>query len=424
MPRPLPIDRSVLLGTAAIFGLAFATYAAAWGSFAGFARAVDACPQPFCDFVTIWLPMGRSLLEATTPVGGYLYTAFFACLLVPFAALPEGLAVASWAVLQALAAGLLFLLPCRRILAASRAAYFVYVAAFASSLPLLHNLKWGQVSVAMTLLVVAAATFARSHPVRSGALLAVSASVKFYTGAFALIPLLRRETRFLAAFALAGLVCAVLLPALWLGWDETLQFTTRVFVGIRDEEPYIERSPNSQYLVYVVSRWLGGGLGDGAARVLALVGVAVLLVHVHLALRLAEEEPREDLLHPWILVFLALPLVVRTSWPHYFSYLPLCQGVLAARLLAGRRGPTCRLLLGAPILASVLLSSSVLLLAPGYEAIVTSGSLLLANLLLIPVAYALLRPGRSRAPAPAQGAPDQGSARRSTSKGPIVRSGR
>ena len=82
------------------------------------------------------------------------------------------------------------------------------------------------------------------------------------------------------------------------------------------------------------------------------------------------------------MLFLATPFVVKTSWPHYFAYLPLCQ---AALWLAGSelKNLTARVIVRFLVAVSVLLSSLPFFYAIGSStAYVTYGALLASDLLL------------------------------------------
>jgi hypothetical protein len=83
-------------------------------------------------------------------------------------------------------------------------------------------------------------------------------------------------------------------------------------------------------------------------------------------------------------LFVSIPFVVKTSWPHYLAYLPVCQAVL---LLAAQpddvNGPGWRRARLSFTWLSLLVSSTILLnWLPGWEVYNSSGMLFVANFLV------------------------------------------
>ena len=106
----------------------------------------------------------------------------------------------------------------------------VYLLVLLTSLPLIHNFKWGQVSILITLGVALA--FIYQHGGRSaiaGLVLAAVTCIKYYPGVLLLYFIIRRDLRFIMAFGMGMVGFYVLLPAMWLGVDGWLHFTAESF---------------------------------------------------------------------------------------------------------------------------------------------------------------------------------------------------
>ena len=116
-----------------------------------------------------------------------------------------------------------------------------------------------------------------------------------------------------------------------------------------------------------------------AANVLLLCGV----------LRAGLEDPAET---GFSLLLLSTPLIVQTSWPHYFVYLPFCQ-VFAWQVL-GRRRTDARAVLQHGLLGvSAVLSSSVFFNWFGdFSGYSWYGCLFWSNMLVAAVLYVELVP--------------------------------
>lgn len=81
---------------------------------------------------------------------------------------------------------LLLLIPAADFYRQSRAAALLYVALLAFSMPVLHNLKWGQVSTLMTGCVFAALYLnARGRWRGAAVVLGFAAAIKYYVAVFA-----------------------------------------------------------------------------------------------------------------------------------------------------------------------------------------------------------------------------------------------
>ena len=357
-PSRLP---TILAGAASLVAILI-YYRLLWGDLPGFAAAIDHCPDLFCDFRLQFYPTGRALLLGGEPVQGYFYGAPFACLLSLFAITSLPVSLWLWGGFQVAALVSLFLGPLRdrRLLDPGRAA--VYVLLFFGSVPILHNLKWGQVSVTLVASeLIAFRLYDRSHKLGAALLLAIAIAIKFYPAIFLLYFVLRRDGAFVLV-CLGATIALFVLPAAWIGWERTFEFQTaasRALVAARDS--WIQHDPNSQFLPHVVRRLCGFGSGRGwvLGRSLAYGGCAVLFLVTLVALRRGDDSADQA---ARMLFFLSTPLWVPTSWPHYFCYLPACQWMILNDLARpSGRSLAVTVVAGALVSLSVALSSVVAL---------------------------------------------------------------
>ena len=112
-----------------------------YGSFRGLALAVDHAPRAFVDFVYVYYPAGKAMLEGGEVVQGFFYSPFFALLMAPLSALPGSTPLFVWigiqlALVVALGAAGLCLVPDR-----PGWVTVAYAALFPLSFPVLHGLS-------------------------------------------------------------------------------------------------------------------------------------------------------------------------------------------------------------------------------------------------------------------------------------------
>ena len=404
-----------LLVLVVVTGAAVAYYRTVWGDVAALVAALDHCKELYCDFTRQYYPTGRDVLTTGQPSNGYFYSSFSALLLAPFGQVEIDTAIMLWSLVQLLGIALL-LLPAIDFYRASPRAYALYVVLLAFSMPLLHNLKWGQVSALVTGCAFAALfLYRRGHTTAAAVVLGFGVAVKYYVAVVAFYFLLRRDWRFLLVLAAAVALFWLVIPTAVLGPEGNWQF----YVTVRERvahamTTWMPEDINAQYLPSVVGRWLGTADGRGVWRWLgyglfALNLLAVARLVIRGAPRAAE--------WAFALLFLGLPLAVETSWPHYFVYLPFAQMLVWLETEFLRRNSVSSLKFTGWLALALLLLSIVLASMPFFQLVgrwqdySQYGVLFIANLSLLLAAHALtLRPAaRSGHPAaaaePASAAP-------------------
>lgn len=359
-----------------------------------FANAIDGQRGVFTDFVWHYRPAGILIYATGLPGHKFYYSAFFALSIAPLGWIPLAEAGAVWAWIQVAAIALLVLVPGLKFLQQSRRTYYMYLVLTLLSLPVLHNLMWGQVSVPLVVCMLGTLIlYLRGARFGAAALLALATSIKFYPAILAIYFLIRREIKLLMVFAAWTLLLAAAVPAARLGIDGFMRFhkaSNQALEQVRDDTRI---DSNSQYLPHVAMRYLNAEdprQGDPRAfHVLAygLFAANVLLLCSVVRARL-ESEPQIA----FCLLLLSTPLIVQTSWPHYFVYLPFCQ-VFAWQMLGRRQLDAGVVLLYGMVAASAVLSSSVFFNWYGdFRNYNWYGSLFWSNMLLLAVLYAQLVP--------------------------------
>ena len=392
------VQAVVLVAAAAVVLLAALYYRLAYGSVANLVAALDHCQELYCDFTRQYYPTGRDLLATGRPSNGYFYSSFFALLLAPFGRVELSTAVALWTLVQLLGLALL-LLPAVDFYRETPVAAVVYVALLALSMPLLHNLKWGQVSTLVTGGALATLFLCRrGRPAAAAVVLALASAVKYYVAIVAFYFLLRRQWRFLLTLAVAFAVLWLVVPTVALGpranWEFYQIVRERVAHAVTT---WMAEDINAQYLPSVAGRWLGTDAGRGLWR---LVGYALFALNGLAVARLVRRGVRREAEWAFALLFLGLPLAIETSWPHYFVYLPFAQTLawLALRETAGRaRWPVAALLAASVVLASMPFFA----LVGRWQDYSRYGVLFLANLCLLLAAHLLTARPAARSDRPA-----------------------
>jgi hypothetical protein len=379
----------------------FVYYRAQWPTFRDFVGAIDHDDVFVPDFKWHYYPMCRQIFTSPTPIEGYYYPAFFALLCSPLGLMPPLTALAVWVAFQVLAAAGLVVLTARLLRLGPRGAVLttgLYLTAF----PLLHNFKWGQLSVPLMATLVGAYLLAERRQVVAGVLLALAAATKLYPALFGLAWLGRGRRRLLVAFAVAAMAFYAVVPSVVLGPGPWWRFerATRTMLA---QSAWIDHDVNSHYLAHVAARWYQlatGGVAPaafvGALKALGWLLAAGLLGLLRPALRRTELRERGV---PLVLLLLAVPFLLRTSWPHYFASLPLCQAVLLERLLA-RRGTSSRRRYAAallPVVSMALASVFAFNLFPDWSVYNGWGLLCLADLALVPAAALVVLTGAAEA---------------------------
>ena len=311
-------------------------YAVVWRTLAGLPEAYG-FEGVFCDFVNYYFPMGEAVFRTGVPVSGFLYSPFIAILLAVFPPLGLNASLVLWGILQVVFV-ILYLLLFRRLVPAGLPIQLLFVAFVLSSYPLLLNLMWGQVSVFMIVALLGMLVFNGRGRRAAAGLLAFAVTFKFYPIIFLAPFAARRDSRlvFLAAAACGAFLFVV--PGLLLGGGDTLRFYGALLDSFRESD-WVVANPHSNYFPHLVVR-LGDATGHDAHAHLPLlrwIAYGVATANMGLIFLVERARLRHADLWSFQLVFLTIPFVLKTSWPHDFVSLSFTQALLAWRLLEGKK---------------------------------------------------------------------------------------
>ncbi len=364
-----------------IFCLAYGFLA--WGNLENFNARVDPCENLFCDFTIHYYPTARSIFEIKEPIYGYLYSPFFAILTSPLGRLPLDSAAQIWGLIQLVMTVLLFLAPLSTLKLDTLTRQMLYAGIFFTSLPVLHNFKWGQVSSLMTITIIAAFLAHKSgRSIWAGILIGLSTSIKYYPGIFILYFLFKKDRQAILAFVTTCFLLLFLLPVFILGFDNWIDFIVLTIRKISTLS-YVIENPNSQYFPYILLRFLGLTPANVfAVHVLRLTGMFIILCNLSMLWFINRRKMDHDGFLSFSLLFCTLPFLIETSWHHYFIFLPFLQVVL----LQTKKETW----LNIPLILSILLSSVFLVnLFPVWENYTKWGFSFLASSLILLVVYLL-----------------------------------
>jgi len=388
---------------ALVLGGVFLYYRHLWGSLEEFGHHVDNYDF-FTDFVRHYYPMGRRILAFPYPIDGFYYSAFFALLLYPTGQLSLPAAMWAWGGLQVALTVALAAIPIRRWLKLTGWRLALYVLLFATSVPVLHNFKWGQVSVLLTLTVFASLyAHAARRDIAAGAWLALGVGIKYYAAWFVIYYVLRRQWRVVAAFAVAAAGWLVVVPALAIGPVVTYQFHREAYDNLSVAARLFVQDWNSQFFPHVLLRLFHVVDSPRAVFALSVVGWAVALLNVGIVWMLRRSATSAATALSAAALFVSLPFLISTSWAHYLVYLPFCQAVVIAGAVRLPSGPVRYSLLATAAVSVVLASVFAFNAFPDWNAYVGPGPLFFADVLLMPAVFVLARAG-AHAPTSAAGA--------------------
>lgn len=313
--------------------------------------------EPLCDFATVYYRQGLALPNGAMPVRGFYYSPLFALLMAWLALLPYSIARIVWGLIVLSALTGMMAAPLVWNRRRSPLACFVYAALFAATLPVLHEVSYGQVSSLLSVLVLASfLCYDRNRRVLSVALLALAAAIKFYPAIFAVHYLGRGDTRSFVAFALTAAILIVAVPVAVMGGKDYLFFVTELRDALALLSLGTAESTTSNFAANAISvAFTGRSRPADLVYVLALC-FSLLVSGAHLLL-MTRAAKQQRSLAAMMIGFATIPFAVRSSWVHYFVFLPCLQVyVMDGASMAGATRVTrwlCRL---GPALSAALCS--------------------------------------------------------------------
>jgi hypothetical protein len=157
---------------------------------------------------------------------------------------------------------------------------------------------------------------------------------------------------------------------------------------------WIQQDVNSQYIAHVGLRYAHAFhrslIGAGFFTALRIAGYVVTALNLAIVTWLEHRKSHNAAALSMVAILLIQPFLLRTSWPHYFCYLPVCQAILLCELLMRPMGGLLRGVLFGSVSLSVLGSSMLLFnLVGDWNTYSFYAVLFMANLCLFPPLYVL-----------------------------------
>ena len=304
-------------------------------------QQLDHCPQLACDFTRHYLPQAQYALERSDQMnGGWFYPPLLAILLIPWTFLENPEIV--WTLFNI---GGVFLLARS---ASSKSSWLLTASLCATSLPILHALKWGQVSIwiAVCLCVTLFGnerTFSLdkkdgdsdkqvlfSNNLTAWAL-GIASAIKIYPLVFVILPLLKQRITWVAHCIASTVVFGVIIPMLWLGQD-VLSYWYAIQRG-QQLVVNMGLTAGGQSLAPALHRWFVsgefiGGQWSSAPLILSASPIKLLVllsVFVFMSLRLWKLRTRSIVASDSVVFLISIHLLLQPGWVHYFAWLPIVQ---------------------------------------------------------------------------------------------------
>jgi len=304
-------------------------------------QQIDHCPQLACDFTRHYLPQAQYALERSDQMnGGWFYPPLLAILLIPWTFLENPEIV--WTLFNI---GGVFLLA---RLASSKVSWLLTTSLCATSLPILHALKWGQVSIWIAVCLCMALfdkerTFSLDKKDRDSDkqllfennltawVLGVASAIKIYPLVFVILPLLKQRIRWVAHCIASTVVFGVIIPMLWLGQD----ILSYWYAIQRGQQIVVDMglTAGGQSLAPALHRWFVSGefiggqwssepliFSASSIKILVLFGVLVFML-----IRLWRLRTRSIVALDSVVFLISIHLLLQPGWVHYFAWLPIVQ---------------------------------------------------------------------------------------------------
>jgi len=380
-----PTQWGALLGTVAAFAYGLVRFRDP----ATFVAEVDRLPRLFHDFIHYYIATANSFAMGENEAGGYLYSPLLAIALMPWASLGLVVAMAVWALIQALVISLLVL---RTSKLGPPGFWGGFLAASLTllSVATLHSLKWGQVGVILAVLMLEGSlALAKGRDLSASLLIGTAIALKFYPAI--VWPLAFALKRFKAAIgALVVTAFLLLLPSFMvLGVRRTRNFYRRLSASLVDNSAAAAGDANSQ----AVAAWLRRTFDWEAGAAVVVTGLVlglVALVLLYLGRRKAGGASIERGVLASLFLAALVPFFVPTCWPLYFCTLPPLALLTAQEWRRRPAGFGRALILGLLAVSCLAQTFPAVDIAGGWSRYVEQGWLLVANLTVALCALATL----------------------------------
>ena len=296
-------------------------------------QQLDHCPELSCDFSRHYLTQAQFWMDGSAKMDqGWFYPPLLMLIISPLTQVYDP--VVWWTVLNLCGVGCIVLWVGHQIENSWR--YGIAFLLCVSSLPILHALKWGQVSILLTVAVLIFLT-SRSVFLKS-TFLGLAGAIKIYPLVFLLVELLSKRLLVVLSTLFVAFVMGVLFP--WMVLGEQVEMYWNAVV--RGQEMVRDMAPMSggQALAPTLHRWFITGEHIGGQWEIAPLVMWMPLLKLVLLLSVIVtgvvdgyrmREMQSSLLSS-IYWLVWIHLLLQPGWVHYFCWFPFAQVLLWNRV--------------------------------------------------------------------------------------------
>ena len=326
----MKIQQKPYLIYAGITAVVMVYYWRTWHSVGKFVDAMDYCETLSCDFVKSYYPTAKTIFTTSEPWINYIYASFFAVILHPLSLIPIEWAVGVWIVFQVGLMILLFRITSTYIV--NQTYRYLYFFMLMTSFPILHNFKWGQLSMLITVLVVGSFTlYEKNRKLASAILLSFTIALKVYSMMFLIIYVLKKDWKTFWTCIACTIGFALAIPLLTMGYDPYWKFYDLSKIQLIFARPRWRTSENSEYIANVLMRLFHVFHVPKPNWIFFQIAGYLFLTLQLMGLWWKNRKESISIIHMMCLLFLLGPFWIETSWPHYFVYLSFCQIVILSQ---------------------------------------------------------------------------------------------
>lgn len=292
-------------------------------------QELDHCPQLACDFSRHYLTQAKFWMQDSTNMdSGWFYPPLLMLLIAPLTQLNDP--VLWWTGLNLIGVGCIVLWVSHQIDSSWR--YGIAVLLCVSSFPILHAIKWGQISILLTVTILIFLT-SRSHWLKS-IFLGLAGAIKLYPLVFLLIELLSKRLAVVLSTLLVAVIAGGFIP--WMVLGESIEMYWRAVLRGQQMVQDMASMSGGQALAPALHRWFvtGEHIGGQWSLEPLLIGISwlkpicllsVMGVGIYDGYRMRKHV--SSLLSGvyWIVW---MHLLLQPGWVHYFCWLPFAQVVV------------------------------------------------------------------------------------------------
>ena len=299
-----------------------------WGNIHSFVEEIDHCSILFCDFNNHYYPAGKAILTGGEFPNGFYYSTFAAIVFSPFAIFSPSDALFFWGIVQFSLVVLLYL-TYKSQLPKISAVRYLFTFLFFTNVAVLHNFKWGQVSILLFMGTFFAFLFYKNNQwTLSAIVLGFTIAFKYFPAIFLIYFLFKKDWKYLILTILVVLIFLLLIPILILGFKETINDQFIIGSSTIEMIKFLATDNiDSQSFISVLTRV--APIPDIAeVRYLWVAsGYLVVALGFYLVYKVAKIKSDLSIFWVWGILSATIPFWVPSTWPHYFVYLPFLQAL-------------------------------------------------------------------------------------------------